>query len=282
MKNLRTDDARPDEGVRGAAVAGMFYPDDPHELAETIEELTREAASQGGGHIRGIIAPHAGYMYSGPTAARAYGRLAGATYETVVVVAPSHREFFEGVSVFEGTAYRTPLGTVEVDVKLREELIANCPCVHASFAGHRDEHAVEVHLPFLQQMLGRFRFLPLVIGHQTPETCFELGKGLARVLEHRDALLVASTDLSHFYPDETARNIDAVMIADVRRFDGDGLMAHLTGGAAEACGGGPTVAVMTALKTLGATRMDVVDYATSGDVTGDRRNVVGYLGAIAI
>ncbi|HUI63259.1 MAG TPA: AmmeMemoRadiSam system protein B [Bacteroidota bacterium] len=282
MKNLRTDDARFEGGVREAAVAGMFYPEDPKELAGTIERMMHEAAPQGGERIRGIIAPHAGYMYSGPTAARAYGLLAGATYETVAVVAPSHREFFEGVSVFDGTAYRTPLGIVPINVRLREDLIAHCACVHASRAGHREEHAVEVQLPFLQKALGEFTLLPLVIGHQTPETCFELGRGLAQVLGDRNALLVASTDLSHFYPDQAARSIDAVTIGDVRRFDGDGLMSHLTDGAAEACGGGPTVAVMTALKILGAAHMDVVGYATSGDITGDRTNVVGYLGAVAI
>jgi len=282
MKNLRTEHARSDEGVRAAAVAGMFYPEDPKELAATIEQLTGEAGPKGKERIRGIIAPHAGYMYSGPTAARAYARLSGATYETVVVVAPSHREFFEGVSVYDGTAYRTPLGIVPIDVRLREDLIAHCACVHASRAGHREEHAVEVHLPFLQKVLGAFMLLPLVIGHQAPQTCFELGRALGEVLRDRNALLVASTDLSHFYPDQTARSIDAVTVADVERFDGDGLMGHLTDGAAEACGGGPTVAVMTALKILGAEHMDVVGYATSGDITGDRANVVGYLGAVAI
>jgi AmmeMemoRadiSam system protein B len=231
--------------------------------------------------VRGIIAPHAGYLYSGPAAARAYGRLLRGAYDAVVVVAPSHREYFEGVSVYDGEAYLTPLGTVPVDRDLRDALISLAPCVSASAEGHGEEHAIEVHLPFLQTMLGTFSFLPLVIGHQTPGTCFALGEALGGLLRHRRALLVASTDLSHFHSDREAREIDAVVIGDVRRFDPGALMSHLTEGAAEACGGGPVVAVMTALKSLGAKGLEVMEYATSGDVTGDRRSVVGYLSAVA-
>jgi hypothetical protein len=266
--------------VRRFSVAGTFYPGDPVELASTVERLTLSEPAKAGKKIRGIIAPHAGYVYSGQTAGAVYGRLAGFEYDTVVVVAPSHREFFEGVSVYEGSAYATPLGVIAVDRALREELIEASPIVHASLAGHRSEHAVEVHLPFLQKVLTHFLLLPLVIGHQTPEVCFGLGKALGEILKKRDALVVASTDLSHFYPDDVAKQKDAVMIEDVARFDDESLMAHLEDGSTEACGGGPTVAVLAALKCLGANCAEIIAYATSGDVTGDRSSVVGYLGAI--
>ncbi len=281
MKSIRTHEGRGGV-IRAAAVAGVFYPGDPGELARTIASMI---SSQGGADVspgvRGVIAPHAGYLYSGPTAARAYGKLAKGAYDTVVVVAPSHREFFEGVSAYDGDAYLTPLGSVSVDTDLRDALISVAPCVRASALGHGGEHAVEVHLPFLQSVLGTFSFLPLVIGHQTPGICFALGEALAAVLPDRRGLLVASTDLSHFHSDREAREIDEVVIGDVRAFDSRALMSHLTEGAAEACGGGPVVAVMTALKSLGATRVEVMEYATSGDVTGDRRSVVGYLSALA-
>jgi hypothetical protein len=260
----------------------MFYPGDPGELARTIAGMIPAREAEAIPAVRGIIAPHAGYLYSGPTAGRAYGRLDPGSYDAVVIVAPSHRAYFEGVSVYDGEAYLTPLGTVPVDTDLRNALISAAPCVRASVEGHGEEHAVEVHLPFLQTVLGKFSFLPLVIGHQTPETCFALGEALGGLLSHRRALVVASTDLSHFHSDSEAREIDAVTIADVRTFDPRALMSHLTEGIAEACGGGPVVAVMTALKSLGATRVDVTGYATSGDVTGDRRSVVGYLSAVAI
>ena len=280
MRNMSPPEGRA-LGVRAPAVAGLFYPDDPGELASTIAGLiTRESPEIPAG-VRGIIVPHAGYAYSGPTAGRAYGKLIRGAYETVVVVAPSHREFFEGVSVYEGEAYRTPLGSIPVDVSLREALIAAAPCVRASSHGHGAEHAIEVHLPFLQAALGSFSFLPCVIGHQTPEICFALGDALGALLCGRKALLVASTDLSHFRTDREARVIDAVMIGDVRTFDPRALMAHLSEGATEACGGGPAVSVMTALRVMGAARLEVTDYATSGDVTGDLRSVVGYMSAVA-
>jgi AmmeMemoRadiSam system protein B len=280
MKSMRTHSGRGEE-IRPPSVAGVFYPGDPDELAGTIAGMISPGSGEAGSPVRGIIAPHAGYAYSGRTAARAYGMLARGAYDTVVVVSPSHREFFEGVSVYDGDAYTTPLGRIPVDRELRAALLAAAPCVRASGAGHREEHAVEVHLPFLQTVLGAFSLLPLVIGHQTPETCFALGEALATVLRDRRALLVASTDLSHFHTDREAREIDAVMIGDVRLFDSEGLMSHLSDGTTEACGGGPAVAVMTALKRLGAHRLEVVEYATSGDVTGDRRSVVGYMSAVA-
>lgn len=280
MKNMSPPEARA-PGVRSPAVAGLFYPEDPGELARTIAVLITPESPEIPAGARGIIVPHAGYAYSGPTAGRAYGRLIRGAYETVVIVAPSHREFFEGVSVYDGEAYRTPLGTVPVDGSLREALIAGATCASASVRGHGAEHAVEVHLPFLQSAIGSFSFLPCVIGHQTPETCFALGEALGALLRGRKALLVASTDLSHFRSDREAREIDAVMIGDVRTFDPRSLMAHLAEGATEACGGGPAVSVLTALREIGATRVEVTDYATSGDVTGDLRSVVGYMSAVA-
>ena len=269
----------PDGAVRSAAVAGMFYPEDAEELSGTLRALI--APQPGGDPARGVIAPHAGYAYSGATAARAYARVAGGAYETVVVIAPSHREYFEGVSVYPGSAYRTPLGDVPVDAELREALTRAWPVVRASAAGHGAEHAVEVHLPFLQHVLGKFLLLPLVIGHQTAEACFGLGAALPPLLAGRRALVVASTDLSHFHTDAEARRMDALVLADVGAFDPRALMTHLEEGTAEACGGGPAVAALTALQGMGACRVDVLGYATSADVTGDRRSVVGYMSAVA-
>jgi len=275
MKKQHASDA----GVRPPAVAGMFYPALAEELTGTLRGLL--GALPEGPLLRGVIAPHAGYAYSGATAAQAYARLSGGGYDTVVVIAPSHREYFEGVTVYPGRAYSTPLGEVPLDAELREALTRSTPFVRSSVAGHGAEHAVEVHLPFLQHVLGEFRFLPLVIGHQTKEVCFGLGAALSALLAGRRALVVASTDLSHFREDAEARRMDALVLADVGAFDPRALMAHLEEGAAEACGGGPAVAALTALKGLGATRCEVVGYATSADVTGDSRSVVGYMSAVA-
>jgi MEMO1 family protein len=184
--------------VRKPAVAGLFYPAKPEELRKDIERLMRGVpAPPRKTPIKGIVAPHAGYLYSGLTAANAYARLAGAAYETVVVVSPSHKEAFEGVSVYPGTGYQTPLGTITIAEELRAQLIQECNSVVATEVGHHQEHAIEVHLPFLQWVLPTFKLLPLVIGHQSRETSFELGRALGRILRGKSALLVASTDLSH-------------------------------------------------------------------------------------
>lgn len=280
MKN--TTDGAEERGVRPCAVCGTFYPGNRIELAAAIDRLFSEIPGQSGDRIRGIIAPHAGYLYSGPTAAVAYGRLRGSAYDAVVVVAPSHREYFEGVSVYDGAGYATPLGVVPIDEPLRERLVAASREISLSRAGHQSEHAVEVQLPFLQRALGAFSFVPLVIGHQSPETCFNLGKAIAAAAGDRNILLVASTDLSHHYAADVAHRMDTIVIDDLRAFDAHALMEHLESGSAEACGGGPAVAVMTALLHLGSSRVDILKYATSGDITGDYGSVVGYVGAVAV
>ncbi len=270
------------EEVRQPAVAGTFYPAEPEVLTRDVRHMldsVREKKAPG--RIRGIIAPHAGYMYSGPTAACGYSLVAGARISSVVVVSPSHREFFDGVSAFPGSAYQTPLGSIPIDAGLRDDLRKAFPALKVSMAGHGEEHAIEVQLPFLQAVLKEFRLLPLVIGHQSPEICFSLGDALGSVIGSHDVLLVASTDLSHYYPSNVADKLDAVMIEDVRSFDHAKLMADLEAGKTEACGGGPAVAVMVALKRLGVRNMKILHHCTSGDVTGVTHAVVGDLSAVA-
>ena len=270
------------EGIRRCAVCGLFYPADPEVLKRDITALLANVERKRiEGTIRGLISPHAGYRYSGSTAAYGFALLAGAKYKTVVIVSPSHREYFDGVSVYAGDAYSTPLGTVTVDDTLRESLLRACHVVTASDVGHGEEHAVEVQLPFLQHVLPVFSLLPIVIGHQSAEYCFALGEALGSIVRDEKVLLLASTDLSHYYPSNVADELDRVMIDDVERFDYNRLMADLEEGKTEACGGGPTVAVMAALQKLGARNMEILHHCNSGDVTGDTRSVVGYLSAVA-
>ncbi|MBX2990310.1 MAG: AmmeMemoRadiSam system protein B [Bacteroidetes bacterium] len=267
--------------ARFPVVAGMFYPADPAELAEEIDSLFEQAERRSvAGRIRGIIAPHAGYVYSGLTAACAYAMLRGEAYDTVVVVSPSHREFFRGVSVYSGDLYVTPLGAVEVNTALRERLLDANATIYASEDGHRSEHALEVQLPFLQKALQSFKVLPVVAGDQAAECCFDLGAALAAAVRGENALFVASTDLSHFHASGTARHLDDVMIRDIEHFDYEQLMRDLESRRTEACGGGPTVAVLSALDRLGVKNIEVLHYATSGDTTGDYSSVVGYVSAV--
>jgi MEMO1 family protein len=269
--------------VRPCRVCGLFYRGEPGALRTELGRLLDAVDSPAvPGVIRGLIAPHAGYQYSGPTAARAYALLRGASYETVVVVAPSHREYFEGVSVYSGDAYETPLGLVPIDGELRDRLLAETSTVQALTKGHGEEHAIEVQLPFLQYLLPRFSLLPVVIGDQRSDFCLDLGHALGAVLRGKNVLLVASTDLSHHHPALTAQRLDQVVMDDVTRFDAPALLQHLEHGETEACGGGPVIAVMTALRDLGVGRMTVLHHCTSGEITGDRTSVVGYFSAAAL
>jgi hypothetical protein len=260
----------------------MFYPGDPAQLKSEISLLLLQAKGKRiEGIIRGIISPHAGYRYSGFTAANAYSLVQGIEYETVVIVSPSHREYFDGVSVFQGEAYETPLGTVPLDTKLRERLKCEAPFVVASDFGHGEEHAIEVQLPFLQHVLHQFHLLPVVIGNQDRKYCFGLGEALATVLSGSNYLLVASTDLSHYHSSDAANALDKTVMDDVAAFDYERLMSGLEAGTTEACGGGPMVATMVALQRLGVKHIEVLHHCNSGDITGDRNRVVGYLSAVA-
>jgi len=270
------------ERIRRCAVCGMFYPGNATILRKEISGLLERIRPLPiTGPIPGLIAPHAGFMYSGPTAAHGYALLRRREYAAVVIVSPSHREYFDGVSVFPGDAYETPLGMVNVSESLRKQLLKACPVVRATNQGHGDEHAIEVQLPFLQETLGDFVVLPVVIGDQRRENCFQLGKALAEIISDKNVLLIASTDLSHYHSSAIADILDTVMIDDVQSFDHERLMNDLESGRTEACGGGPTVAVMVALHTLGIRRMEVLHHCNSGDITGDTDRVVGYLSAVA-
>lgn len=272
----------PHREIRPSAVSGMFYSADPGALRNELAALySRSRPERQLGAVAGVIVPHAGYAYSGLTAARAYSHLAGSSYGTVVLLAPSHRDFFDGISVFPGDAYETPLGPVTIDAGFRNALMEACPQVSPSRKGHTAEHAIEVQLPFLQYLLPEFQMVPLVIGHQTRETCMTLGECLAKVLKGAPALLVASSDLSHYHTSAVAERLDRTVAEAVSEFDADRLMDIIESGVAEACGGGPMVAAMVALRRLGVHHIAIVHRSTSADVTGDHKNVVGYLSAVA-
>ena len=268
--------------VRLPAVAGTFYPDDPELLLHTLKTFYRDADNHAiDGRIIALVVPHAGYQYSGLTAANGYKLLTSDRFETVVVVSPSHREYFHGISVCDGSAYRTPLGDLLIDDSRRDALVANDSLIERSAQGHRAEHALEVQLPFLQTTVGSFKLLPIVMGDQRREFCFHLGEKLAAILFGRDdVLLVASSDLSHYYPSAIARTLDRVFIEDVAALDPSRLMNDLETDRTEACGGGPTVAVLDASQRLGANRVTMLHQCNSGDITGDHSSVVGYCSAV--
>jgi AmmeMemoRadiSam system protein B len=267
--------------IRPPSAAGLFYPARPQTLSADLDALLGgEEALKPAGAIVGMIVPHAGYVYSGPAAALAYKLLANNSFDCVVIVAPSHREYFDGISVYEGDAYRTPLGDIAVDAAARARLIDGDTIIEASSRGHGEEHAIEVQLPFIQRMLREARILPIAMGEQRREYSFHLGERLAGIAGGGNTLLVASSDLSHYRPRREAESLDAVIAADVASLDSEKLMDDLETERGEACGGGPMVAVISAARLLGAKRAEILCRCDSGDVTRDRDSVVGYLSAV--
>lgn len=272
--------------IRRAACAGSWYPGTPSELAQTLAGYFSQVEKKTLGESPlALIVPHAGYVYSGMTAAKAYKQIEGQQYDTVVVVAPSHKVFFKGCSVFNGKGYETPLGLIETDVDLSERLGSILPQVYLSKMGHaegqtRGEHALELQLPFLQIVLGKFKLVAVVMGDQEEDSIIALGEALATALAGTNTLLVASTDLSHFYPEKQAKRLDKELIESVKQFDPESLIDKLERGKTEACGGGIVAAVMKAAKRLGGTSTELLAYTNSGEVTGDFEEVVGYLSAI--
>lgn len=275
--------------IRKPAVAGTFYPANPVELTKTIARLFSEVDKvQLDGRALGLIAPHAGYPYSGRVAAKAYKTIEGADYDTVVVVSPSHTVFFKGSSVYNGRGYETPIGVIETDRPLAEKIAAiNPSAVYLSSQGHsvgatRGEHALEVQLPFLQIVLGKFKLVAIVMGDQEPASIRQLGQALGTALKGTNSLLVASTDLSHFYNEQKARRLDYAIQTAIEKYDPDLLLATVENGRGEACGSGPVGAVMIASRGLGGKTVQFLDYTTSASATGDFDEVVGYLSAAIV
>lgn len=270
--------------LRPAAVAGTWYPAIPARLSAEIERYCsavsdREPVIPEAADVVALIAPHAGLMYSGPVAAHAYHHLRSRAYDTIVLVGPSHYVAFDGASIWARGAFATPLGDLAVDEDVAAAIMARCPVVKELPAAHGREHSLEMQLPFLATFARKTRIVPIVMGRQTRDTAFALAECLAAVVHARQALLVASSDLSHFYDAQTAAALDRKVVDRVDHLDADGLMDLLERQPDHACGGGPMVSVMRAARSLGARNARVINYADSGDVSGDKSSVVGYLAA---
>ena len=273
--------------VRPAAVAGSWYPGTPALLARAVDaHLSSVSPASDRGCPRALVVPHAGLVYSGPVAACAYAAIGACRYAAAVLVGPSHFVGFHGVSIWPRGAWSTPLG----EVRVAEDLSAVMQSASAGIIerpdAHAREHSLEMQLPFVARVLAGVPIVPLVMGYQTRETAEALGDALAGAIRAwsggtvaRDVLLIASTDLSHFEDAATAKTLDGVVLDCVERFDPDGLMEALEREPRHACGGGPVVSVLRAARALDARDVDVLRYADSGDVSGDKASVVGYMAA---
>jgi MEMO1 family protein len=267
--------------IREPAVAGTFYPEDPGELISTVDRLLSHTNGklEPDRELRALISPHAGYAYSGRVAAEAYACLKGRGFSTVVLVGPDHYIGFEGVAVYPRGAFRTPLGDVPVDEELADLFLEAGSGVQPAPEAHRREHAIEVQLPFLQRIAPHAQIVPVLMGFRSRTNVEIMANVLSRALDNPRVVLVASTDLSHYHPRDVAQKLDGRVTDLVRAFAPTSLWQELRAGNVEACGGDPIVSVMLGAAIAGAEQSRILRYEDSGESTGDKTSVVGYLSA---
>jgi len=264
--------------VRHPAVAGRFYPSDSESLRGKVYSYLSEAPTQKTILALGCIAPHAGYMYSGHVAGAVFAGLE--VPELCVVMCPNHTGMGRPLAIMSDGSWETPLGPVPIASDFATSLKQRCSLLHEDSAAHRSEHAIEVELPFLQIRQPRLRFVPIALGTGQFEALEQLGIALAEaIVAHRKSvLIVASSDMNHYESDAITRIKDQSAIEPILRLDARGLYDVVTQQHVSMCGFGPAVTMLTAAKRLGATSAELVKYATSGDISGDRDAVVGYAG----
>jgi len=273
--------------ARPSPIAGTWYEGDPQSLARSVDTYMDEATLPDlPGEVAAVIAPHAGHRYSGAVAGYAFAALRGRSFDLAAVIAPMHHPYREPLLTTSHAAYATPLGNVPVDREALDELDE---ALQASLGfgltavPNDPEHSLEIELPFLQRALaGDFRLLPVMVRAQQPSVSQALGVALAGVLRGKNAILIASTDLSHFYDQKTALRLDRAMLEQVESFSPEGIFQAERSGKGYACGHAAMAAVLWAARELGADTVRALRHATSGDVTGDYNSVVGYAAAVVL
>jgi hypothetical protein len=272
--------------VRPSSIAGKWYEADPEMLARIVDEYLDDAQlPELDGEVIAVIAPHAGHTYSGGVAGYAFATLRGRDPDLVAVIAPMHHPYFEPLITTHHDAYSTPLGDIPVDKDALRELdvLLKSEVGFGLSPVQRDpEHSLEIELPFLQRALSsKWKLLPIMVRAREPHVSQGLGKALAHILRDKNFVMVASTDLSHFYNQQTALTYDRAMLNAIESFDPESAFDLERAGKGFACGLGAFTAVMWAARELGADKVKVLRHATSANVTGDYSSVVGY-GAAAI
>jgi MEMO1 family protein len=268
------------QDIRYSIVSGSFYPGNIEVLKGQITEFLDKAQYKNLKNIRTLICPHAGYVYSGQVAAYSYRQIKDKKFDSIFIIAPSHSEYFDFNSVFDGKGYETPLGLVNIDEERCKRLVASgMPNIKFSKYGHRSEHSLEVQLPFLQTVLKEFKIVPIVMGNQSRLNIESLGKTIGDIFKEEEILIIASTDLSHYHPYEEAVSLDMEVEKFVKKFDIESLEKNFLNNKIEMCGAGPVLAAMIAAKAMGADSSEILYYQNSGDISGDKSAVVGYLSA---
>jgi len=276
--------------IRRPSQAGMFYAGTAESLKKQIEECflhklgpgkIPKVARSGPRKVVGLICPHAGYVYSGPVAAHSYYRLArDGIPEVFVILGPNHMGYGSAIALMNEGIWRTPLGDVEIDYQTASKILRASEVIDIDDTAHRFEHSIEVQLPFLQYLYGsEFKFVPIAFLMQDLESSREVGRALAKALEGKNAVIIASTDMTHYEPHEQAVRKDKLALSAVEKLNEEEFYSIIESYNISACGYGPVAALITAAKLLGVKKAEILCYKTSGDVTGDYSSVVGYASA---
>jgi len=270
----------PAQGIRQAVVAGQFYEGNAALLSSQIDEFLMAAKPEKSpaGRLRALVAPHAGYIYSGPTAAYAYKLVQGGDFETVVIIGPTHSYGFEGCSIYPEGGFATPLGVAAIDKPVAQALIKASGFAFDPEA-HKEEHSIEVQVPFVQKVLPQAKIVPIVMGYPEERTIRTMAAALAKVLKDKKALVVASSDMSHYLKKEQANVVDAETISLVRNLKTNALLRKVVQGENALCGGGPVLAALFYAQKMGEAKIGILNYADTARTTGDESNVVGYFAA---
>ncbi|MEO9277178.1 MAG: MEMO1 family protein [Nitrososphaera sp.] len=270
--------------IRTPAVAGMFYPKTNQELKKTIRDCffhdygpKKIQPTTSKKKIFGVICPHAGYAYSGPIAANSYYAISGLKPELVIIVGPNHWGIGSDVATMKDAVWRTPLGDIEVDTESAMEINRISKFIELDFFSHSKDHSLEVQIPILQEIYShKFKILPIILNDQSYKTAKSIGAAIARIAKNKKSIIIASSDFTHYEPNDYAHKQDSALIEPILSLDIDRFYTILQEKQVTACGYGAIASVMEACKQLGATRGELIKYATSGDISGDKNSVVGY------
>ncbi len=269
--------------IKEPNVSGQFYSADPKELRADIEKFMSAASNTPSPkHIDIIIAPHAGYIYSGPVAGYSFKAVSQTPYKTIVILAPSHFYGFDGISIWEKGGFKTPLGIADVDEEFTKKLMATNPNFYFDSKAFEREHSLEVEIPFLQKTFNDFKIVPIVFGQPSVQLLNDFAMSLKETIgDRKDVLIVVSTDLSHYHDDGFAREMDARTIGAIKELNAKQIWMENQKRTMEMCGFIPVVTAILYAQHKGLTDVELLNYGNSGDVTGDKSSVVGY-SAIAI
>ncbi|CAD6525734.1 MEMO1 family protein Nmar_0215 [metagenome] len=269
--------------IRTPAVAGMFYSGEKKELKKSINDCFlhkfgpgKIPPSNNKKKIFGVICPHAGYAYSGPIACHSFYEISSNIPELVIIVGPNHWGVGSSVATMKDSKWQTPLGEVEVDSKIAEEISNMTKIIEIDNFSHSREHSLEVQIPILQEISKNFRILPIVLINQSKEVAYQIGLSIAKIVKKKKAVIIGSSDFTHYEPNKFAHEQDAALIEPILKLDVDKFYDVLNKKDVSACGYGAIASTMIACKELGATKGELLKYATSGDITGDTSSVVGY------